>query len=186
MKLRRILAGLTSAAVLVPSAQAQTPDPRAADALQFFAAFCVSTEGTRDRALAVIGDGNALAKRLPDDVVRQAQGGREGGVGWAVRSPNNAELMLDYEARGICGLRIREADEKSVRDGFEAAAAALAEGAGAELISEPAKVKEVQGARTTYRAYSFALVGRTAHLALTTADRPVGEQQHFMTFGFVQ
>ena len=186
MRFSKIVFGLISFAIAVPSAQAQGPDPRAADGVQFFAAFCVASAGTRDRALTVLGNGNELARRLPDEVVQQAQGGSEGGVGWMVRSPNNAELMLDYTASGICGLRIREADETSVRDAFEAVMKGVAKGAGAELASEVPEVRQVDGARTTYKAYSFPIGARTAHLALTTADRPVGAQQHFMTFGFVQ
>nr|WP_144033738.1 hypothetical protein [Sphingomonas laterariae] len=182
----RIVLGLISTIIAVPSAQAQSPDPRATDSVQFFATFCVGSAGTRDRALTVLGNGNELARRLPDDVVRQAQGGLDGGVGWTVRSPNNAELMLDYTASGICGLRIREADETSVRDAFEAVMKGVAKGAGAELTSEKPEVRQVDGARTIYKAYSFPMGVRTAHFGLTTADRPVGAQQHFMTFGFVQ
>jgi hypothetical protein len=184
MKLRWIVGGLTL--IASSSALAFTPDPRAADAAQFFGAFCVSTAGTPDRALAVLANGNPLAARLPTDVVRQAQGGREGGIGWVVRSPSDAELMLDYDARGICGLRLREADETSVHDAFEAVIKGAASGAGAEITSKPAEVRQVDDVRTTYRAYSFPLGGRIAHLALTTAERPVGAQQHFMTFGFVK
>jgi len=184
MKLHWIASGLIL--IANPSAQAQAPDPRAADAVQFFGAFCVSTAGTPTRALAVLADGNALATRLPADVVRQAQGNREGGIGWAVRSPRDAEFMLDYDARGICGLRLREADELSVRHAFEAVIKGAAKGAGAELTSEPASEEQVNGTRTTYKAYSFPLGGRTAYLAVTTAERPIGAQQHFMTFGFVK
>jgi hypothetical protein len=183
MKLRWVAAGLISIAGL--PAQAQTPDPRAAEAVQFFGVFCISTAGTSSRALAVL-DGNPLATRLPADAVRQAQGNREGGIGWVVRSPTDAEFMLDYDARGICGLRLREADERSVRDAFEAVISGAASGAGAELTSKPSHSGKARGTRTTYRAYSFPLGGRIAHLALTTAERPVGPQQHYMTFSFVR
>ena len=186
VKLRRIGLGLISFAIAAPSVQAQSPDLRAEDGVKFFATFCVSSGGTRDRALAVLGDGNALARRLPNDIVRQAQGGQAGGVGWMVRSPNDAELMLDYEARGICGLRIREADETSVRETFEAVMTQVANSAGAELVSEKPEVRQSDDARITYTAYSFPMGGRIAHLALSTADRPVGAQQHFMTFSFVK
>jgi hypothetical protein len=94
--------------------------------------------------------------------------------------------MLDYDTRGTCGVRLKEAEEGAVRDAFEAVMIGVARGAGAELVSEPAQVRQVNGIRTTYKTYSFPLDGRTALLALTTAERPVGAQQHFMTFGFVK
>lgn len=186
MKLYQITAAIGLVTVAASVAHAQSPDPRAAEAMQLFGAFCISTAGTPDRALAVLGNGNALATRLPDNIVRNAQGGQEGGVGWAVRSPSDAELMLDYNPQGICGLRIRQADEASVRDAFKALVDGVASGTGSELTSEPSEIRTVNGVQTTYTAYSLPLGGRTAHLALTTTEQPIGEQQHFMTFGFVK
>lgn len=103
-----------------------------------------------------------------------------------MRSPNDAELMLEYEARGICGVRIREADEDSVQEAFGTVIKVVASEAGAEFTSAPVETRQVGGVRTTYRAYSFPRDGRRAHLALTTAERPIGAQQHLMTFGFVK
>lgn len=180
MKTLWAIAGLTMIGSF--SVQAQTPDPRATDAAQFFGAFCVSTGGTSARALAVLANGNALATRLPADFVQQAQGGREGGVGWMIRSPKNAELMLDYDTRGVCSLRLKEGDEQSVRDAFEALIKGAASSVGAELISQEAEEGETNNVRTTYRAHSLTLSGRTAHIALTTAEQPIGFQQHYMTF----
>ena len=190
MNVFRLLAGLMSGVIVGTPAYGQAPDPRAGDAVELFRAFCLSTGGTPDRALAILGEGNALAKRLPDDIVRQAQGNREGGIGWAVRSPNDAEIMLDYDNRGICGVRIREADEASVQAAFAAIARDLAmktsEDDAGEFSSRNPEVRDVDGVRITYTAHSFPLGNRQAILALTTAEETVGEQQHFMTFAFVE
>jgi hypothetical protein len=180
-----IVVGVTfSCAIPTSPAYTQTRDARAADATQLFFAFCISPAGNRDHALAVLGQGNQLARRLPDDIVKGAQGGRDGGVGWAVRSPNNAELMLDFEARGICGLRVREADESAMRDAFETVVKDVATRAGVQPKLEASEIRKVSGVVTTYRAYSFDFGGSTTRLALTSAPRQVADQQHFMTFSF--
>lgn len=161
-------------------------DLRADDAVQLFDAFCVQTLGSRDKALAVLANGNQMANRLPDELVKKAQGGQDGGVGWAIRSPRDAVLVLDYESRGICGVRIVDADEASVKSAFSAFAKSTASAAGAELSSQSPTVRDEGGARLTYQTYSYQITGRNALLALTTADKRSGAQQHFMTFGFVK
>ena len=98
-----VLLKLLSAVVLTVAATqvaAQQADPRANDGVQVFSTFCVKTLGNRDRALAALGDGNAMAKRLSDDLVKKAQLGREGGVGWTIRSPRDAILVL-ITRRGV-------------------------------------------------------------------------------------
>ena len=169
--------------------QAQAPDPRAADAVQFFTSFCLATGGSRDRAIAVLEDGNELATRLPYDVVKKAQADQEGGIGWAVRSPHDAVIMLDYDRQGICAVRIAEADESSVQDVVDALVRGVArgvsrDGAG-ELSSQPPQIRENDGIRTTYTSHSFPVGDRTAHIALTTAPEAVGAQQHLITFAFI-
>lgn len=177
---------LSTAGAFSSSCFAQSNDARARDGLELFAAFCVSTNGTKDHALAVLGNGNALANRLPNELVQKMQGGRAGGLAWAIRSPHQAELLLEYEPRGICGVRIADSDELSVQQAFEAAARTAAARVGTEVRSEPALVKYVDGVRTTYQAFAYSDGGRTAHLAVTTAERRLGMQQHFMTFGYVE
>jgi hypothetical protein len=181
-----IAATFASIVLVASAAQAQSPDPRAKEAVQLFGAFCVATGGTPDRALAVLGEGNLMATRLPDNVVRSAQGGQEGGLGWAVRSPNDGALMLDYTAAGVCGVRISEAEETSVREAFNEFVAAVAAGSNAAVTSAPPEDRMVGNVRTTYAARSLLINGQTAHLALTTAERPVGENQHFMTFRLME
>lgn len=186
MRFGRFVLGLSSILILAEPVTAQTPDPRATDAVAFFASFCVSTGGSRDRALAVLGDGNALVNRLPDDVVQQAQGGREGEVGWMVRSPRDAQFMLEYNTLGLCGVRLKEADEDAVINAFESVMKRIVAGTGAELAASKPEKKVISGIDTTYRTYTFPFGGQNAHLALTTAKKPVGSVQHFMTFGVVK
>lgn len=180
------LIALVTLGLFAAPVRAQAADARASDAVQFFKAFCVGPTGMRERALAVLGNGNPMANRLSDEAVRAYQGGRAGGVGWAVRSPRDAKLMLDFEERGICGVRILEADEKSVREAFDQMVRGAASAEGVEPTPKPSETETVSGVQTTFIAYELPIGGRTAVVALTTAERPVGEQQHFMTFGFLK
>jgi hypothetical protein len=180
--LTAIVLTLGATTFFAANAHAQA-DMRANDAFDFFKAFCVDTDGTRDRALAVIGDGNALAQRLPDTLVSQLQG-QPGGVAWAVRSPSNAQLLLGYTSLGMCEIRIAEADEKSVITKFDELTSSF-ESSGKGQYSKP-EAQSQGGANVTFRTYRFERSGRHALIALSSADKRVGEQQHLITFGFVQ
>lgn len=156
-------------------------DVRAGDAMQLFSAFCLQTDGDRSRALVVLGEGNALAKKLPDTLVTALQAGRTGGVAWAIASPNHAQLLLEYTADGICGVRIADADEKSVQSAF----AALVEqnSGGQKVDSSTSEVTHESGAQRTYRTYSLTFSGKKSLFAISTMDRRIGSEQHLMTFG---
>ena len=186
MPTSRPLLGFALAAVAACSAVGQAyaqEDSRAKDAFDFFKAFCVDTDGSSDRALAVIGNGNALANKLPDELVSRLQG-QAGGIAWAVRSPSNAQLLLGYNPIGICEIRIAEADENAVVARFKGMAGAL----GAEeknTYSNP-EVRTQDGATITYRTFRFERQGKQALIALSSSDRRVAEQQHLITFGFVK
>lgn len=177
------LIGIVTAGALVLIAgtvHAQT-DLRTGDAMQLFTAFCLRTDGDRSHALATLGEGNLFAKKLPDTLVKTLQAGRDGGVAWAMASPNAAQLLLEYTSDGICGVRIADADEKSVQEAF---ATLVQQSASGEKMdsSEPEVTKE-NGVQRTYRTYTFPFNGRKSLFAISTLDHRVGPQQHFLTFG---
>ncbi len=166
--------------------EAQGADPRVQDAIMFYTTYCVLPKGSRNAALQSLGAGNALATRLPDAAVAKLQGGRPNGVAWAVRSPHNAQLLLEFDARGICAVRIADADEASVQRAFKAITAGIAQEAGAQLLEGPTDTRTQNGARLTSKDYVIQQGGRKMHFGLTTANRRVGDQQHLMTFALVK
>ncbi|WP_156029097.1 hypothetical protein [Sphingobium sp. DC-2] len=186
MTLGRSLLGscvsVAAALFVATETHAQT-DARAKDAFDFFKAFCVDTDGASARALSVIGNGNAMANKLPDAVVAQLQG-QPGGVAWAVRSPSNAQLLLGYVPAGICEIRIAEADESSVVASFGDLTSSLQASAKGEL-SKP-ETRSQDEAHITYRTYRFDRAGKHALISLSSSDKKVGAQQHLIIFGFVQ
>ena len=149
-------------------------DPRAAEATQLFSAFCVQTNGSRDRALAVLGNGNALANRLSSETTDKLLG-QEGTVGWAISSPSGAGLMLGYSGQAHCEIRVQEADEASLAVQFEN----LQHGFSTALedIQKP-ESKNEQGTVRTFRAFKNG----KAVIALSTNAKRVGDQQHLITF----
>ncbi|MEO8723179.1 MAG: hypothetical protein ABI395_06590 [Sphingobium sp.] len=172
-----------SAWAVLPNAARAQADARAKDAFDFFKTFCVDTDGARDRAIAVIGDGNAMANKLPDSLVAQLQG-QPGGIAWAVRSPSDAQLLLGYTASGICEIRIAEAEEPAVVARFADLIASF--GSAVHGQSTPPQLRSEDGAARTFRTYEFDRSGKHALIALTTSDKKVGAQQHLITFGFVK
>jgi hypothetical protein len=164
-------------------AKGSVVDQRAVEAFQLFDSFCVQALGSKDRALSVLANGNAFANRLPDAMVTSLQDGKQGGVGWAIRSPSGAVLMLDYTATNVCGIRIAEASEPAVSSQFEKLSANAAQRFGSQIVRKaPTVTKEKKAKRTFYYA-SFVLGTSKYVMALSTHDKKIGETQHFITFG---
>lgn len=177
-----LLAIVVASTLSTSPCHAQAGDPRAQDAVAIFMSFCVATLGSRDKALERLGAGNQLAVRLSDEKVKALQSGRAGGVAWAVSSPKGAQLLLEYEARGICGVRVAEAEERSMQSGLDLALRKMAQQLGAKLVESSPGVRTQQGVRRTFAHFVIESGAGKGLIALTTSDRRVGEQQHFMTF----
>lgn len=147
-----------------------------------FSSFCLQTFGARDRALAAIGNGNAISERIPDDVLRRSQDGRAGGVGWAIRTPHGAKVRLEYDPLGICAVQVAEADEQGLAGLFAAALDGAGAPRGGELVRRPDRSSTQSDAHLTTRGWTVRFPSTGAYdLAITTADRPVGQLQHLMT-----
>lgn len=169
-------AGAALGAQVTPAPLAS--DIRAEQAFQFFSSFCVTSNGNRDRAVATLGDGNALANRLPTQTTDALLGGT-GTIGWAVRSPSNALLMLAYSGESHCEVRVQAADETTLITQFDALATAFS--ASPSDAAKP-QAKSENGVVRTFRAFRFKVGLSMATVAMTTSAKPVGEMQHFITF----
>lgn len=170
----------------VASAEPSVADPRITETLQLFSSFCIRTGGLRDRAIAILGNGNAIATRLPDDVVRSAQRGLSGGVGWAIRTPRDAVLMLDYNNIGICSVRVLEAEPMAMISAFRTLIMGMSRAAHSEPKVEGESQNVIDGIKTEYFAYSLPAGENRMQVALTSAEKPLNGQQHLLTFGFVK
>lgn len=190
MKKMLVTAGLvfilTAHSPVVVSAEPSVDDPRITETMQLFSAFCLGTGGSRDRAIAVLGNGNAIATRLPDDVVRSAQAGQSGGVGWAIRSPHGASLSLDYNSQGLCSVRIQQAEQKAIISAFRAFITGMSRAAHSEPKLEGENKNIIGGIKTEYLAYSLPAGENRMHVALTAAEKPLNGQQHLLTFAIIK
>jgi hypothetical protein len=159
------------------SAQAPS-DRRAVEGVALFKSFCVQRNGARDGAVAVLGAGNALANRLPSATTDKLLGQTDT-VGWAIRSPSGAQLMLGYGKSGHCEVRLVEADEGAVVAQFEQLTGSLPNN---DVTALKPETRNEDGARRTFLGFRFGKSPALVTLALTTSDKRVGDQQHFLTF----
>jgi hypothetical protein len=163
------------------SAAPVNADARASDAIQLYASFCVKSDGTRDRALAVLGNGNALANRLPVELTDKLLLA-EGSVGWAIRSPNDAQILLAYSGSSHCEVRVSEAGEAGMVADFEKMQADF--GSAVVEIEKP-KLRKDRDAVNTFRGFKLRTSSTVNMVAMTTSNKKVGEQQHLLTFDVV-
>jgi hypothetical protein len=165
------------AAMLLTMAATAT-DQRATEAVQLFSSFCAQANGSRDRAIAVLGEGNALATKLPSDMTDQLLG-KTGTVGWAIRSPSGAGLLLGYSGNGHCEIRVQEAEELVIVAEFEKLQQSLATDA-ADI--QAAESKNERDTVRTFRAFKRHSASGKDIIALSTDTKRVGDQQHLITF----
>lgn len=127
-------------------------------------------------------------KPLPVDTVQKLQLGRPNGVGFLANSSSSgrANLIIDFEERGICSVRVKEADEASMQKYFELIVLDVARQLGTRAEPQEGSVTSLNGYRKTFNAWIITPSnGQRSMLALTTLDRPGAFMQHFMTFGFI-
>ncbi|GAA0862886.1 hypothetical protein GCM10009115_11330 [Sphingopyxis soli] len=181
LRLVFVCVGLATSFTAIAS-EAMASDARANESVALFKSFCVATAGDKARALSVLGEGNALARRLPE-AVTTAMFGKSGGVAWALSSPSQAQLLLAYNPMGICEVRIAEADEAAMIEQFHALTTSLSTRSSSNS-GQPEKRRQ-GNANLTYETFNYEVGGQKALLAITTSDQRVGEQQHVITFSFV-
>jgi hypothetical protein len=160
-------------------------DLRAIDAMKLFQKACFNTDGSKDKIVALFDPAKwdfGRFNQLPASAVQRLQGGRPGGVAYAINSPNGAVLLVEYESRGICGVRVQAADEVSLRLIFNMTLQVFKLALKGEMHLEDSSNLEVRGYKTTFLAWRITpKEGKPVVVAITSADRPGLEQQHFIT-----
>lgn len=161
---------------------ATPPDQRAADAVKLFASLCASSRGSRGVAVARLGDGNDMGRRLLDTEVASLQGGQTGGMAWSLQSPAGAALILDFEpGGGQCSVRVEQADTAALRTAFDGAVRLLAEGFGS-VASAPVESRD-DGIASV--GYTYLVTGRRVSVSLSSSTRPIDRHRHLMSFAFL-
>jgi hypothetical protein len=168
--------------LLNSGACAQTNDPRAQDAIDLYNSFCLKTFGLKEQAIARLGEGNAISRRLSDSTVQQLENGKSGGVAWTIRSPRNALLLLEYNPIGICAIRVVQADKQSILDDFQKYITSIESGKRVIQDRQVDSVRTEDGAHVTFREVVIYFGTTNIDFAITATERKIGQQQHLITF----
>jgi hypothetical protein len=83
----------------------RTSDPEAYDAIDLFSRLCVSTQGSRARAVGIVGDGDTAIEKMDPPLLRGLEGGQSGGIGWIIRMPLGDKILLEFPPDGSCIVR---------------------------------------------------------------------------------
>jgi hypothetical protein len=87
------------------SSSPRTSDPEAYDAIDLFSRLCVSTQGSRARALGIVDDGDTAIEKMEPPLLRGLEGGQSGGIGWIIRMPLGDKILLEFPPDGSCIVR---------------------------------------------------------------------------------
>ena len=159
--------------------RASAGDPRATDAADLFVDLCVGNVLGLPSTL----DRSGLGFNKMDETFASNLTGREPGTPVYAFSfkASGAMLLISQGPRGLCVERVGDANEADTQDAFRHAIQAAADRAGAKLEPGSTEVRDIQGAKVTYKSWTLRSDKAALILALTTSPRLVGMAQHVMT-----
>lgn len=177
-----LLAGAAHAAQ--PAATTAAPAPtNAREAVVIFAKVCVNTlgrEAKMDEELAKLNKAGIANKLKPDAAAKVVPESQKDDA-WILVSPETKQqLMITHDTIGICGMRVRAADEKAIVAEYEGLVNAFAtEAKGTIKAKGPMKTTE----GTIYYKEVKTTVGPIFSIALSTSPKTAATgTQHMLTF----
>jgi hypothetical protein len=100
------------------SASPRTTDPEAYDAIDLFSRLCVSTRGSRARAIGIVGDGDTAIEQMDAPTLRGLEGGRSDGIGWIISMPLGDKILLEFPPDGACIVRAPRVNAAQMETAF--------------------------------------------------------------------
>lgn len=100
------------------SASPRTIDPEAYDAIDLYSRLCVSTRGDKERAVAIVGDGDSAIEKMDAPLLRGMENGKSGGIGWIIRMPLGDRILLEFPPDGTCIVRAPRVKASEMENAF--------------------------------------------------------------------
>lgn len=147
-------------------------DVEAHDATELFSRLCVSTHGDRGQAIRILGDDDSAVEKLDGKLLRQLQGGKDGGVGWTIRMPLGEKLIFEFTPSGTCIVRAPRVDPASLEEGFTNLLDQIAGSGRFKIHREGDDTKVIDKLKYHFITYSVRLpdTGQTAEIGVATTD----------------
>ncbi len=101
-----------------PSSSPRTSDPEAHDAIDLFSRLCVSTQGNRERAVGIVGEGDSAVEKMEAPLLRGLENGQSGGIGWIIRMPLGEKILLEFPPDGACIVRAPRVNAAQLETAF--------------------------------------------------------------------
>lgn len=100
------------------SASPRSIDPEAYDAIDLYSRLCVSTRGNKDRAVAIVGNGDSAIETMDAPLLRGLENGQSGGIGWIIRMPLGDRILLEFPPDGTCIVRAPRVKMSELENAF--------------------------------------------------------------------
>ncbi len=178
----------------------RTVDPEAYDAIDLYSRLCVSTRGDRNRATAIVGDGDTAIEKMDAPLLRGMENGQSGGVGWIIRMPLGDRILLEFPPDGSCivrapRVRVSEMENafRNLLDQFSASGQFTVRRVADQTQSVDAAAPRSQndkpaheGEKLKFHVLGYRMMlpdsGRQAELVLATSDSPAANIQATISF----
>jgi hypothetical protein len=167
--------------------QSEPPgDSVAKDASDLFASLCFNTLGDQAKVAAILERAPDIANKLPDDAVLRVQHGSPGGSAWALRSPRNAALLVEFTAAGVCGLRVATVDGSVLQATMRRFLDEMSAGGQIQFRLIKDETSAIAGGQRRSVAYlvKAAALDKVVNISVSTTDSVEAEEQGLVSFGF--
>ncbi|MEO6581188.1 MAG: hypothetical protein ABIN68_00055 [Sphingomicrobium sp.] len=174
---------VTAVALAIEPALAKH-DARGEDAVAVFGDLCVSLFTGEKKS--EVDPTRFVFTKIGEKNAREIKPGVKGSLWDVSGTKSDVHMLLHYEPSGMCVVEVAEADEATVRLGFEQLVRQTATTLGSAAKREPDTRNRIEGKDATTSMWRINSSKGKVMLALTTYPDPKFMIQHLMTASFVK
>jgi hypothetical protein len=173
-----------AAATLITQPAQAVPDPKADDAVTVFGDLCVrlfTGTGKPD-----VDPTRFVTTKISEQDARDVKPDVKGPLWDVSGTKSEVHMLVHYEPQGLCVVEVAEADEASIRTGFERLVQQTSTTLGSPPQREADKRKRIEGNDATTTMWRIKNPKGDVMLAVTTYPDSKFMIQHVMTASYVK
>lgn len=173
-----------AAAALITEPLPAATDPRGDDAVTVFGDLCVSLFTGKEKS--EVDPTRFAITKISEQHAREIKPEVKGPIWDVSGTKSDVHMLVHYEPAGLCVVEVAEADEATIRAGFQRLVQQTSTTLGSRAQREPDKRNRIQGKDATTSMWRVKSPKGDVALAVTTYPDPKFMIQHLMTASYVK
>lgn len=173
-----------AAAALMSAPALASTDSRGDDAVTVFGDLCVSLFTGKERS--EVDPSRFSITKMSEQDAHQIKPEVKGPLWDVSGTKSDVHMLVHYEPAGLCVVEVAEADEATIRAGFERLVQQTSTTLGSPAQRQPDKRNRIEGKDATTSMWRMKSAKGDVMLAVTTYPDPKFMIQHLMTARYVK